>query len=83
MNVMFDKFRALFQIYNRLWITKFRFASAKNRLTEKAQLRINVRCNLFHGQKHLYLHQLPLMRAVIPILELLVSNTEEKNCELE
>lgn len=37
-----------------------------------------VRCNLVHGQKHHSPKQLPLMQAVIPILELVVSKTEEK-----
>jgi hypothetical protein len=37
-----------------------------------------VRCNLFHGQKRHSSAQLPLMNAVIPILELVVSKTEEK-----
>jgi len=37
-----------------------------------------VRCNLVHGQKHHSPKQLPLMHAVIPILELVVSKTEEK-----
>jgi len=54
--------------------------SADNRVRMEGLLLLiyNVRCNLFHGQKHLHQRQLPLMRAVIPILELIVSNTEEK-----
>lgn len=37
-----------------------------------------VRCNFVHGQKHHSPRQLPLMHAVIPILELVVAKTEEK-----
>jgi hypothetical protein len=37
-----------------------------------------VRCNIAHGQKHRTEHQLPLMQAVIPVLELVASKMEEK-----
>jgi hypothetical protein len=37
-----------------------------------------IRCNIFHGQKHRTDFQLPLMRVVNPILELIVTKTEEK-----
>jgi hypothetical protein len=37
-----------------------------------------VRCNFVHGQKHHSPRQLPLMHAVIPILELVIARTEEK-----
>jgi hypothetical protein len=152
-NVMFDKFRALLQIYNRLYnevsnrlgvkqldqkgatldVVQYLTADVlvasieSNQETREAELRLKdfirnhtyhfdliggqrdpsdahdnkilvqmesanrttrmkglllliykVRCNLVHGQKHNSPKQLPLMHAVIPILELVVSKTEEK-----
>src|SRR5258706_16354731 len=50
----------------------------KERMEGLLFLIYKVRCNLVHGQKHHNPRQLPLMRAVLPILELLVSKTEQK-----
>jgi hypothetical protein len=53
-------------------------ADKKTRTEGLLFLIYKVRCNLVHGQKHHSPDQLPLMHAVIPILELVVSKTEEK-----
>jgi len=50
----------------------------KTRMEGLLYLIYKVRCNFVHGQKHHVPEQLPLMHAVIPILELVISNTEEK-----
>lgn len=53
-------------------------ADKKTRMEGLLLLIYKVRCNLFHGQKHRSSAQLPLMHTVLPILELVVSKTEEK-----
>ena len=54
--------------------------SQDDRLRMEALLLLiyKVRCNIFHGQKHRTDFQLPLMRVINPILELVVAKTEEE-----
>jgi len=59
-------------------LTEMESADKKTRMEGLLFLIYKVRCNLLHGQKHNSHYQLPLMHCVIPILELVISKTEEK-----